>query len=497
MFNRDKFEQPISLVTNEKAPNAVFVDHLNGFVARPELFDELLDYSKMGKSQSFYFKRQFERNVLNEKGAALLVIDPYSEMNFQLWRHRYEKWRCWVPKAAIRDTERFQGLFESCGYQTFEESICNTAIVVRHIVANNPGMATLFLPQILDYYPALSHRENFNDLGASLKDRISDLYVGARVPYADIIPEDLGTGGGPEYTLHFSAKTYWAAAGAANLGDMLQQVARRHGDIVKNSGNRLPFDAEEYRISLRRNHDGAFATCDALTEALKNSIQQYIIVSDPSFVRTKEVKYRTAIIDLERYRDYSEYQSVVKKFSKGSRIRMRNYAKEAGYYCKPFAWKMHTPDIYDINTSTDVRSGGKMRTQKTVEEMGGAPTKMIAPIMPKCFEHWSYPWGVFEKIEGHKQGQVVTNERLVGYIFLKRYGELVLYSLIMGHYDYLEKNVMNLLHHEVVKWLLDSDDGLVKGIKAIMYGGYDQGGEGLINWKRREAFEPFVLVADD
>jgi len=140
MLNRAKFSTSFSLVTNEKAPNAVFCDHLDGLIADPELVTKFIDESRMGKSQLLYFRRQFERNILSETGASLLVIDPYSEMNFQLWRHKEVGWRFWVPKNSISDMPGFLEAFESEGYLSIERSIQDTARVVKHIQSNNPGM---------------------------------------------------------------------------------------------------------------------------------------------------------------------------------------------------------------------------------------------------------------------------------------------------------------------------------------------------------------------
>ncbi len=499
MLNRENFHATMSLVTNEKAPNAVFADHLRGIRARPEVLTDLVDESRMGKSQLLYFRRQFERNALDETGASLLVIDPYSEMNFQLWRHRQEQWRCWAPKTAIVNMAKFEECFESCGYATMEQSVSDTAEVVRHIMANNPGMPVLFLPQILDYYPTLAPREFMNDLGARLKAEIPELFVGQRVPYPELVPEDLGTGGGPELTLHFSGPTYWKCAQPAIAGGLLEKVQECDRITLKTHANQLTLPAERKDISLQAHSDSCVPACDAVVLQVKTNLQQYLVIEDPTFERTKELKYRSAAIDLEKYRDYAEYESFVKKSGKGARIRQRNKAARQGYYCKPFHWRMHIPDVHEINTSTEVRSGGEMRSSylKTVEEMGGAPTRQYKPGTPACPRHWVQPWGVFQPLSGHMQGDQVTDEKLVGYIFLRRFGEFLLYSQILGHYDHLQHGIMILLHHEVMRWTLDSFAPQAAELKAVVYAGYDQGTEGLRDWKRREAFEPFLLIAHD
>lgn len=499
MLNRSKFHTTISLVTNEKAPNAVFADHLNGIVADPEELYEFVDESKMGKSQLLYFRRQFERNVLSETGASLLVVDPYSEMNFQLWKHRKKLWRFWIPKAAISNEEAFSEVFESTGYESMENSVRDTATVINHIVENNKGLPVLFLPQILDYYPALDHRAAFNDMGGDLAKLVPGLHVGERVPYRSLVPEDLGTGGGPDKTLHFSGETYWKCARPAIRAGLLRKVEALDKALLSDAKRVPEIDAEEMRISLLRKSRKCIDACETLVQSVKTNLQQYFVVKDRKFQRTKDLRYRSAIIDLSKYRDYPEYESFVKKSGKGARIRQRNKAANLGYYVKQFHWRMHIPDIYQINTSTDVRSGGQARGSllRTVEELGGAPDRRYVAAPPKCPYHWAQPWGVFEKAEGHTQGTQVTDERLVGYIFLRRFGEFLLYSQILGHYDYLQKGIMILLHHEIMRWVLDSGAPEAEGVKAVMYAGYDQGTEGLREWKRREGFEPFLMVVSD
>lgn len=499
MLNRAKFSASFSLVTNEKAPNAVYCDFLDGCVACPEVVAPFIDEALMAKSQLLYYRRQYERNVLTEKDASLLVIDPYSEMNFQLWRHLQEGWRFWVPRKAIKDIEVFQRTFVSDGYRTFEQSVADTARVVSHIKANNPGMPVLFMPQILDMYPALAEREYFNDLGQRLKSMIPDLYVGQRVAKSDLIPEDLGTGGGPELTLHYSGETYWRCAAPALVEGLLKSIELRSGGIIKTHSNTLSMPAEPKDISLQLHSHCCVPECDATVQTVKTNLQQYFIVLDPGFQRSKDLKYRSAVIDLDKFRDYAEYESLVKQSGKGARIRQRNKAARNGFYCKPFHWRLHIPDIHEINTSTDVRSGGVMRGSylKSVDEMGGAPTRSYAVNKPKCPNHWAQPWGVFESQHGYAQGNQTTNEKLLGYIFLRRFGNFLLYSQILGHYDYLSQGIMILLHHEVMKWVLDSYAPEVEGVKMVMYAGYDQGTEGLRDWKRREGFEPYLITVRD
>ncbi|MDX1454550.1 MAG: hypothetical protein R3217_03755 [Gammaproteobacteria bacterium] len=206
----------------------------------------------------------------------------------------------------------------------------------------------------------------------------------------------------------------------------------------------------------------------------------------------------TACLDLG-FESFDDYEKACRKISKGNAIRDAKKADKAGYYVKPFDRRMHIPDIVEINTSKEVRSGGKMKAsyRRSIDEMGGAPSKHFETEMPSCPVHYDLWWGIFEKVDGYKQGDVVTNERLLAYIDLRRLGDYGLYSMIIGHGDYLKDGVVNRLHLGVMEWLLEAGNACGEGFKSLMYAGYYQGGDGLRRWKKRFAFEPTYLVASD
>jgi len=137
--------------------------------------------------------------------------------------------------------------------------------------------------------------------------------------------------------------------------------------------------------------------------------------------------------------------------------------------------------------------GGYIRS---IEDRGGAPDRLHAPVVPKCPLHWSISIGVFENRPGYKQGEVVTDEKLLAYLSLRRTGDLVAYAQIMGHGDYLKDGVMIHLHHDVIEWLSRADEPLTDGIKVVMYGGQQSGGDGLKDWKRRGGFTPRDLAIE-
>lgn len=130
---------------------------------------------------------------------------------------------------------------------------------------------------------------------------------------------------------------------------------------------------------------------------------------------------------------------------------------------------------------------------KSVEEMGGAPTRRYDVSPPVCVNHWSQGFGVFQHEPGYMQGNQLVNERLIGYVTMGRNGDILLYSVIFGHGDHLDMGVMYLLHFDIVKWVSENLAGQTKGLKYIMYGGVQNGGAGLWQWKRTVGFKPIQL----
>ena len=194
---------------------------------------------------------------------------------------------------------------------------------------------------------------------------------------------------------------------------------------------------------------------------------------------------KSALINL------NEWESLIEENKKRhKRIqRMARKAEKEGFYCKPFNYKLFIPDVVAVNHSKSHRQRGEMKGhyKQSVEERGGYPDKYYEFEEPECKLHNVTMLGVFEKIEGHKQGEIETNERLVGYINFLRVGNIALYSQILGHGDYLNKGVMYLLH------LFAVQRGIDEGVDHLMYTAWVSGTEGLQYWKRTNLFQPYEL----
>lgn len=133
--------------------------------------------------------------------------------------------------------------------------------------------------------------------------------------------------------------------------------------------------------------------------------------------------------------------------------------------------------------------------RRSVEEMGGSPSELKQLTDPQCPVHNTYCWGIFERRLGHRQGVVVTDEKLLGYVKFKRLGNLATYSMILGHGEYLKFGIMYRLHYAIMQWLAQQQsNGCLKGLEYVMYGPIDSGSAGLKEWKKRALFERRYLV---
>ena len=189
------------------------------------------------------------------------------------------------------------------------------------------------------------------------------------------------------------------------------------------------------------------------------------------------------------------YIKQMRKIHKGNAVRLVNRANNNGFLCSLFTMQNHIEDIVEINHSKQIRQGRKMKNSylQTVEEFGGLPNKLVPYKNPDCHLHYSQFYGVFCRIQGYKQGSLIVNKKLVGYVNLLRYGEIILYNRILGHGHYLNDGIMYLLNHAVLQWIIEIEANHKENLKCIMYGGWFDGKEGLQKWKKRTLFQPYYL----
>lgn len=200
------------------------------------------------------------------------------------------------------------------------------------------------------------------------------------------------------------------------------------------------------------------------------------------------------VIDLARFADKAAFERHLRACSSRNLYKIRK-AGRLGYEIARFDLATYAHDVHAIRTSRIMRSCGPMIASLFLkpEHIARPPDKARPPPTPRCNTHWSTWWGVFEPRPGHRNGALTTDRRLVAYINVARYGELAHYFDIMGHNEHLRHSVMLMLHHHLVVWFLDAREPAAQGVRAIWYGGLEQGGAGLMTWKQRSGFVPAIM----
>jgi hypothetical protein len=223
-----------------------------------------------------------------------------------------------------------------------------------------------------------------------------------------------------------------------------------------------------------------------------------------------------AIIDLARYPDFAAYAARLRRRSKGALLRQIRNARARGFFCRTIYSGFYRRQVFAIDTSKHFRSGlvlaSVLRRQPESDfpdgisnaaiagYLGRAPseiaegTRLPEPPPPACPHHWAIEWGVFAPEDREEaDGRKTTHERLIGYVFMRRTGNVVRAVRLMGHGAYLPQNVMKLLFYDVLDWLLSRSDPCVRGLRYLQYGAIEHGNPGLFGWKRSFEFAPARL----
>jgi hypothetical protein len=144
-------------------------------------------------------------------------------------------------------------------------------------------------------------------------------------------------------------------------------------------------------------------------------------------------------------------------------------AVKLGYEFGPFVFNDHLDDVFEINTSLAERQG---------RPMSASYTERPHPISPLgeqlCPRH------------GYRHYGVLRDGRLYAYSFVRQCGEMMLFSRILGHGDFMADGIMQLLVFEAVKDLQEHS-----GTRWAVYHLHDSGTEGLQFFKRKMGFGPY------
>lgn len=140
-----------------------------------------------------------------------------------------------------------------------------------------------------------------------------------------------------------------------------------------------------------------------------------------------------------------------------------------GYYTKYFIQKEHLDELFDINSSSQIRQGRKM---------ADSYMKKLEPEQE--YKSIRY-YGVFS-----------DKDILVGYIRLIMTPKVIIISRILGHDAYLKDNIMYLLFHDLIVNLITE----FKNNEYEQYLMYDTifgASEGLKLFKKRNCLIPYKV----
>jgi hypothetical protein len=270
-------------------------------------------------------------------------------------------------------------------------------------------------------------------------------------------------------------------------------VSRKHRRMSRfgiASRDDLPCGEVDLQISAA----GCAPACPQFATDHRRYLGKYLFVGDGAASGSWLWRGVPLVIDLDRYADFALYEKQLKQQSKGAGIRQIRKARRLGFYCRPFDREQRRLDLYDIETSLRYRSGGPVVAAylRRRPEAATEPAIEAEPPMPACLNHWYVDWGVFARPD-NTDGGSAQGERLVGFMYLKRVGNIVLVRALMGHGAYMASGIVKLLFADVMKWLLDRCDPRVRGIRYLHYGAIEQGNNGLVTWKDRFQFQPCVF----
>jgi hypothetical protein len=224
--------------------------------------------------------------------------------------------------------------------------------------------------------------------------------------------------------------------------------------------------------------------CAEIVEAHRAYMAKYLFCGDRAVSRLW--RGIPLVIDLDLHSDFDSYAVGLKR-----RWKEVQKAAQRGFHCRRIDRNLYRFDLFEIDTSLRFRSGGPVIAaflRRPPERVPGdvAPAE---PVPPLCPLHWYADWGVFAP--GNPEPR--SKDRLVGYLFLKRVGNVVRLTSLMGHGRYLADGVVKLLFADAMRWLLNRTHLSVHGIQYLHYGAMEHGRAGLVAWKQRFGFKPLLF----
>jgi len=279
----------------------------------------------------------------------------------------------------------------------------------------------------------------------------------------------------------------------SNLAVRLHQAVVEPILVLALQGKRLGLfgmgraDPEEDRIEWHRPQD-CRAPCPLHADKIPKLLRRYARTAAHGPVRGR---LTPMLIRIPCFSDIKAFDAALKQRSSRTLSKIRS-AERRGYCARQFMLASHVEDMHAIRTSMAFRAAGPVfdRWFLKPEHIAAPATQLLDVASPCCPMHWTIWWGVFAPEPGHLQNGVEVGERLVAYVKVMRIGDVVHYTEIMGHRDRLGDGVMMLLHHAIMRWLIEAPEPAARDAKILLYGAAEHGGTGLLTWKKRAGFVP-------
>ena len=511
-LNPDYFETPPIFRQSQKSTFGQFLDSLAGMHLTEDFLRSISNVEEMPKTLASYYVGQANREALETSDADLCMLDSYADMNFSLWRARSGGPRFWIHPKYLADRETFLRDFEELGRATLDQSVKDAGLLIDALRVTAPELPVLFLNQQVDYYPKLHDRvADYYRLGERVAQERANVFFGGVVATDDLELADIGSCG-PGNTLHFQGVTYERMLRRA-LDSGLQQALDRRQELKVNNPEHVVTDhvktsssstelrsapckfaelviTEIVEPNLMFDPSSCGPQCKSFIDGVPKVFDSYFYLGHKQN-QIEPPRFTPMLIDLEPVDDFNQWiyerpPTYRHQFQKSER---------SEFLFEPYNARNHIPDIFEINNSKEVRSGGAIRGNLTrsIEEMGGAPKEHSPLAAITCNHHWRQTFACFVPSEGYKQGDIRVDKKMVAYISVVRYGEFALFAQIMGHGDFLARGVVNFVSQKVVEAALTEEWGKASGLRYLMYGGAQNGGEGLFNFKRRSGFKPYIV----
>lgn len=221
---------------------------------------------------------------------------------------------------------------------------------------------------------------------------------------------------------------------------------------------------------------------------------------------TPRITHRTSpwlgiacVIPMSEYGTYDAYAKSVGARTGDAVHRSMRKAARKGYVSGSFHPPYFSAQMRAILSSKRFRSGGFVPYGLFGGTARGPDHGHVAGYLsiPPCPLHWTLYWGVFATCD--TVGKVLPHAQwtLAGFVKLRRIGSLVHALQIMTHGDHMRDGANDLMHLELVRWLMTNPDGVTGGVTHYVYGALEHSGDGLALWKLRRGLEPMLIEFGD